>query len=228
MKILEKLVLASTTCLITTAPVQAFTVTVEEPTVQTEQLADDLFLIDFDNLTVNSTDSFSETNSSTSSTYTYSEDLIIQSTNIYGGADNTPYIEPANKPESFAVSVNTPQKYFGLWWSAGDSSNILTFKRSGTVVATFNTANVISTVGTLPNGDDYYCNPTSSFSGQVCNEPYVFINFFFEGLEEYDEIVFKATASGGNFESDNHTFSVDEQPIRGEIVPTESSFIYAD
>ena len=225
MKLLKNLLLATTTCLITTAPVQAFTVTVEDPTVQTEQLTDDLFVIDFNNLTVNSTDSFSETNTSTSSTYTYSDDLIIRSTNIYGGADNSSYIEPANTPESFSVSVDKPQKYFGLWWSAGDASNILTFKRHGVTVATFNTADVINTVGALSNGGDYYCNPTPLFTNQVCNEPYVFINFFFEGLEDYDEIIFQATSSGGNFESDNHTFSVDEQPIRGEVVINDSSVV---
>lgn len=217
---------AAISCL-TAFSAQAFTVTIEEPTIQTEQSADDLFTIDFDNLAVNSTASFSETNSSTSSTYTYSDDLIIQSTNIYGGADNTTYIEPASRPNSYTVSVNNPQKYFGLWWSAGDESNILLFKKDGAVVAIFNTSDVINKVGELSNSSDYYCNPTVSYTGEVCHEPFVFINFFFnEAGESYDEIVFMATDSGGNFESDNHTFSVDPQPHRGTPVPV--TMIYAD
>lgn len=223
MLLLKKIFMAVTTCLLASTSAQAFTVSIEEPTVQNKAAGDDLVLVDFNGLDINRTSSFSKTGGSEFSTYVYDGNLSIREDNVYGGADNTHYIEPATKGSNFEVQINENQKYFGLWWSAGDGSNILTFRKDGEVVATFNTQNVLDTLAELDNESDYYCNPTPLHNGAVCHEPYAFINFFFEGDEEYDEITLESTSAGGNFESDNHTFSTEEQEITGVIIPPEPS-----
>lgn len=219
--------MAVTTCLLASTSAQAFTVSIEEPTVLTKTEGDDLVLVDFNELEINRTSSFSKTGGAEFSTYVYDGNLAIRERNVYGGADNTNYIEPATKGSNFEIQVNKNQKYFGLWWSAGDGSNILTFRKDGEVVATFNTQNVLDTLAGLDNESDYYCNPTPLFEGKVCHEPFAFINFFFEEGEEYDEIRLESTSAGGNFESDNHTFSTEEQEITGVIIPPEPTS-YAD
>jgi len=230
MKLIKQFTIAITSYLIATTPVQAFTITIEEPEIQNKLTTDELFVIDFDDLTVDSIDSFSKVDSINSSTYNYGGDLKIRETNIYGGADNSHYIEPADTtPTAFNITTDQKQKYFGFWWSAGDASNVITFLNEGEVVKTFNTQNVTDTLSGLSNGTDYYCNPTPLFSDQICTEPYAFINFFFEGTEAYDQIIIESVADVPNFESDNHTFSMTQQPITGEIVEsTPPAVVFAD
>ncbi|WP_036486230.1 hypothetical protein [Myxosarcina sp. GI1] len=185
-------------------------------------------MVDFNDLTIDSTDSFSKQDSENSSIYSYDGDLIIKNTTIFGGADNSYFIEPKiYDSSSFNISADRKQKYFGLWWSAGDSSNVITFYNDEEIVAVFNTQNVINTLAELSNKEDYYCNPTSLFNGEVCHEPYAFINFFFENGEVYNKITIETNVSNGNFESDNHTFSIKEQDITGVTV-VSMPLIYVD
>lgn len=220
MKLLTSLLLAATTIAYSSSA-NAFTVTLEEPEVQNEQFSEDVFVVDFNNITPGLTSSFSSEDNSTSSNYLYSGNFQVQATDYYGGADNSNYITSTDIITNYSISIDKSQKYFGLWWSAGDVSNTLVFKKEGSIVATFNTADVINLLGTLPNGNQYYCNPTNNFYGQICSEPYAYLHFFFEGSEEYDEIVFETSDSstrGSKFESDNHTFSVNELPVTGTII----------
>ena len=216
----------------TATSAQAFTVTIEEASVQKKATGNELFVVDFNDLTTNSTDSF--TRSSVSSSYTYGSDLIIRAADQHGGAEDeqgiaSQHIESTTKPGTHSITMDQPQKYFGLWWSAGDSSNILTFLKDGEVMATFNTQDVMNKIAELPNGSNYYCNPTTQFNGLVCTETYAFLNFFFEGNEDYDEIRLQAANSIGNFESDNHTFSVEEQTISGTlVVHVPPAIVYID
>lgn len=230
MKFIKQFTIAITSYLIATTPVQALTITVEEPEIQNKLTTDELFVVDFNDLTIDSTDSFSRFDITNSSTYNYGGDLKIRETNVYGGADNSYYIEPAYAtPTAFNITTDQKQKYFGFWWSAGDGSNLITFLNNGEVVSTFNTQSVTNKLTALSNGTDYYCNPTPLFVDQICTEPYAFINFFFEETEAYDQIIIESTADISNFESDNHTFSMTQQPITGEVVEsTPPAVVFAD
>ncbi|MEM9276034.1 MAG: hypothetical protein AAGA80_24200 [Cyanobacteria bacterium P01_F01_bin.143] len=230
MKLIKQITIAVTSYLIATTPVQAFTVTIEDAKIQSKPITDELFVVDFNDITIDSTDSFSRVDGINSSTYNYGGDLKIRETNVYGGADNSYYIEPAyNTPTAFNIKTDQKQKYFGFWWSAGDGSNVITFLNNGEVVKTFNTQDVTDTLSGLSNGTDYYCNPTPLFSDEICTEPYAFINFFFEGTEAYDQIIIESTADVSNFESDNHTFSMTQQTITGEIVVSNPpAVVFAD
>ncbi|HHP7231502.1 MAG TPA: hypothetical protein ACFCUY_11675 [Xenococcaceae cyanobacterium] len=227
MNLSQKLIATAATFFLTANPIQAFTVTVEDPKIQSPQVTENVFTIDFNDLTVNSTGSFSKSNDIDSITYSYGGDLLVTNTDIYGGADNSYYLHEAEAKLGYNITVDQEQKYFGFWWSAGDGGNKIIFKRDGAIVRTFNTQNVIDTLAGLSNTEDYYCNPTPLFPNEVCHEPYVFINFFFENGETYDEIVIENNNEGSNFESDNHTFSVTPQPPRGKVVPTET-VVFAD
>ena len=227
-----KQLITATLLALTATSAQAFTVTIENPTIQNKPTGNELFVVDFNDLTTDTTDSF--TKSSASSSYTYGSDLIIRAADQHGGAEDeqgiaSQHIESTTKPGTHTITIDQPQKYFGLWWSAGDSSNVLTFLKNGEVVATFNTQDVINKLAELPNGSDYYCNPTNQFNGLVCSETYAFLNFFFEGNEDYDEVRLQAANSIGNFESDNHTFSVQEQTISGTlVVHVPPAIVYID
>jgi hypothetical protein len=193
-------------------------VTIENAGVQTSQLPkpDEYFVVDFE--AQNGTNSFSSTNDST--TYSYSNDLEVKAANQWGGANGSKFITQAELESirSYKINVNKNQKYFGFWWSAGDPYNKITFKNNGKTVAVFKTADLVDFINEADsiNASDYYGNPAynGADTGHL-NEPFSYVNVFFEE-ESYDEIVIATmTEEGSAFESDNHTFSDDKQTIRG-------------
>ena len=60
-----KRLITATLLTFTATSAQAFTVTIEEPTIQNKPTGDDLFVVDFDDLTIDSTDSFNKSYNST-------------------------------------------------------------------------------------------------------------------------------------------------------------------
>ena len=50
-------------------------------------------------------------------------------------------------------------------------------------------------------------------------EPFSFVNVFFNDDSTFDEIIVTTDANHSAFESDNHTFSSIQQPIRGKVIP---------
>jgi hypothetical protein len=208
-------------------------VTIENAEVQTTQLEDsdeyEYFVVDFENQ--NGTSSFSETNDGT--TYSYSNDLLVKDANQWGGANGSKFITQAELASirSYKIKVNQDQKYFGFWWSAGDPYNKITFKNNGKIVAIFKTADLVDFIkdsGSV-NTSDYYGNP--AYNGANTghrSEPYSFVNVFFDE-DSYDEIVVATMTEGGSaFESDNHTFSAEKIPPRGNPLPTNLAPIAED
>lgn len=102
------------------------------------------------------------------------------------------------------LTFNQPTAYFGLWWSAGDAANVLTFFDGPTEVAKFTTASLVNLLPLAYNG-----NPTP---GQVdshgnkldSNEKFAFINFFGVSGTTFTSVKFSNTGSSG-FENDNNT-----------------------
>ena len=191
------------------------TVTIEEPYLETTQLIDNFFVVDFNEESLGG-NGFNRTNDGT--TYTYGADLRIDSANQWGGAEGSKFITNAAGQGSFQISVDRDQKYYGFWWSAGDSYNKITFKNDGAEVAAFKTADLVNFINSSGVDDTsaYYGNPNGGYgnSGHK-NEPFAFVNVFFNDLT-YDEIIIETmTDNGAAFESDNHTFSAIAQPLRG-------------
>ena len=198
-------------------------VTIEAPRIQTSQLpnSDEYFVIDFDDQRTG-TAGFSKSNGTT--IYEYTSNLEIKNANQWGGAGGSKFItqESIQSIRSYTIKINEDQKYFGFWWSAGDPYNQITFKNDGREVAVFRTEDLVDFINSsgVDDTDAYYGNP--SYSGNQRdhrNEPFSFVNVFFNN-QAYDEIVVATLTEGGAaFESDNHTFSPLTQAVRGEELP---------
>ncbi len=195
-----------------TRPVMAasFEVSIENAGVQNAQLSNlvDAHVDTFDAQAQGSNKTGFAWNDGTTNVGTYSNTLI-ENADQYGGAGGTgEYFDvdtnrSGNGQTVSTLKLTTPQDYFGLWWSAGDSSNVLTFLSQGKVVETMTTADVVNYIGKLSNKASYYSNPNSTFQGQDSGEPFAFINFYDVG-GTFDTVQF-SNVGGSGFESDNHT-----------------------
>ena len=122
----------------------------------------------------------------------------------YGGANSSNYAFSSDSTQTTLV-LSTRVSYFGMWWSAGDSGNILDFYSGATKIFTF-TSSVLDGLSTSYNG-----NPNSAFRGQNSAQKYAYINFFVQSGEQIDKVI----ARGSNFESDNWTL---RDPAYGLVV----------
>lgn len=127
--------------------------------------------------------------------------------NKYGGAGGTGYYLVQSQSVGAQVvtttlSLNTPSSYFGLWWSAGDTKNQLSFYNGDSLVASFTTQTLINV---LPSS--YSGNPNAAFLGQNSGEKYAFINIYSDNGTVFDKVVFSNVGTSG-FESDNHTVRI--------------------
>lgn len=122
----------------------------------------------------------------------------------YGGANSSNYAFSSDSTQTTLV-LSTRVSYFGMWWSAGDSGNILDFYSGATKIFTF-TSSVLDGLSASYNG-----NPNSAFRGQNSAQKYAYINFFVQSGEQIDKVI----ARGSNFESDNWTL---RDPAYGLVV----------
>jgi len=202
---------------------KGITVTIEAPEIQTTQLpnTNEYFVVDFNNQ--GGTSSFNVTNDDT--TYSYSNDLEVKSANQWGGANGSKFITQAvlESIRSYSLNVSEDQKYFGFWWSAGDAYNQITFKNDGEEVASFKTADLVDFINDSGTVDTQAYQGNPAYNGEQTghlNEPFAFVNVFFDNDFVYDEVVVATLSEGGAaFESDNHTFSAISQDIRGKVIP---------
>ena len=130
--------------------------------------------------------------------------LKVNSPDIYGGANNSNYAFSSDSTQT-TLALSTGVSYFGMWWSAGDSGNILDFYSGATKIFTF-TSSVLDGLSTSYNG-----NPNSAFRGQNSSQKYAYINFFVQSGSQIDKVI----ARGSNFESDNWTL---RDPAYGLVV----------
>jgi hypothetical protein len=160
------------------------------------------------------------------------KNTLIMNPDQYGAADGTgKYFDvdtnrSGNGQTVSTLNLTTAQSYFGLWWSAGDASNVLEFYSKGNLVERITTADVASYIGKLPNSGGYNGNPTSTYKGQDSNEPFAFINFY-DVAGTFDQVKF-TNIGGTGFESDNHTVATGYKSITGNVVtavPESSSLL---
>ena len=138
-------------------------------------------------------------------TGTYSGAYSIASANEFGGAGGTgQYITTSS---SYTLTLSSQVNYFGMWFSALDAGNQLSFYDGSTLVFSFSPTDYAALVGACPTtaAQPNYCgNPNSAFSGQNAGQQYAFLNFF-DTNGSFNEIVFTENPQVGGFESDNHT-----------------------
>lgn len=137
------------------------------------------------------------------------DQLYVLKADQYGGAPTdafpkgSPYsVQGVGSPvKQTVLTLDKPSSYFGLYWSAGDMANKMSFFDGGKLVAEFTTANLMSM---LPK--DYYGNPRDRSLNR--GEPYGFINFYADSSTKWDRIILSNAGSSG-FESDNYTSRVE-------------------
>ncbi|MCX6966491.1 MAG: PEP-CTERM sorting domain-containing protein [Verrucomicrobia bacterium] len=136
------------------------------------------------------------------------DQLNILNADQFGGAANTRYaVEGLASVSQTILNLNSPSSYFGMWWSAGDTSNTLDFysgaNGTGTLLAEFATADLLKG---LPYA--YHGNPNAGALYQTdLSEPFAFINFFGTAETTWSSMVFR-NAPGSGFEGDNYTSRV--------------------
>ncbi|HEY3897487.1 MAG TPA: hypothetical protein VGM54_02685 [Chthoniobacter sp.] len=131
--------------------------------------------------------------------------LYIKNADQYGGATDPTHpngSEYAVEGEGTVVSTTTltlseNTGYFGLWWSAGDPSNVLDFYNNNTLVAQFTTASLLGSLTSAYDGNPRNRSLDSS-------EPFAFINFYGSAGTTWNKIVMTNDSSSG-FEADNFT-----------------------
>jgi hypothetical protein len=114
----------------------------------------------------------------------------------YGGAGGVGNQVAVRNTGDLEISFSgTPLGYFGLWASALDAANTVSFYQGATLLSSTNL-----TAFALPAS--YSGNPTANFLGQNASEKYAFFNFTVS--EGYDRVVLSQNGGGG-FELDNVT-----------------------
>jgi hypothetical protein len=138
-----------------------------------------------------------------SSIGTFSGGVVVKA-NLYGGAGGTGNyyaVGSESGTTSATLTFNSAQDYFGLWWSAGDSENVLKFYDGSTLVGSFNVASIIPYLTSA-----YYGNPNSDFLHQDPNEPFDYLDFTAIGGDKITSVVFD-NGLGTGFEMDNLSIS---------------------
>jgi hypothetical protein len=194
-----------------------FVVTIEAPGVQSSQLANDpaaFGATDVEEETFDSLPAGINTPIPFTSVGSYDSGLVV-SADVFGGAGGVGQYLTVNtnlgSPATTTLALSNPKRYFGLFYSAGDSQNVLEFFNNGTLIDTFTTADVIDFVNAQPNASQYFGNPNGGGNG---GEPYAFLNFFANPGVTFNEIRF-SNGAGSGFESDNHTLATDFTSISG-------------
>lgn len=133
------------------------------------------------------------------------DQLFVKKVDAYGGAPDSEKPTGTNYSVQGArtsvvtstLVLTTDYSYFGLWWSAGDARNVLSFYNGDDLISRFTTSSLLE-----PLPADYDGNPLNRRVNS--SEPYAFINFFGDENTSWDRIVFSNDGSSG-FESDNFT-----------------------
>ena len=131
--------------------------------------------------------------------------LQIMKADAYGGAPDAANPTGSNysvqgvgsKVLTTTLVLDTDSAYFGMWWSAGDARNVMSFYDGDSLVSRFTTASLME-----PLPASYDGNPLNRKVNS--GEPYAFINFFGDEKTTWDRIVFSNDGTSG-FESDNYT-----------------------
>jgi hypothetical protein len=149
-------------------------------------------------------------------TGTYSGDFAVTAASQYGGAGGTGNFmdttTPGGQPGSYTLSLSAQVNYFGLWFSALDAGNSLSFYDGSTLVDTFNASSYASLVGNCPNA---YCgNPNATFMGDDSGQQYAYLNFL-DTTGTFNTIVFTESPAVGQFESDNQAIAQNVTTIPG-------------
>ena len=132
-----------------------------------------------------------------------------------GGAGNYFAVGAESGQLEATLDLNAPQSYFGMWWSAADPYNSVSFYSGGRLVGAFDSAAVLGGLDF-----SYLSNPTYYHTDG--GEKFAYVNFTATGGTTFDTVVFANGNLGTGFEADN--FSVGSgTSVPGAVVAEPSS-----
>ena len=132
-------------------------------------------------------------------TGTYTGGFSLFNADIFGGAGGGGrYITTFS---TYSLSLSSSVNYFGMWFSALDQGNQLSFYDGSTLLYSFTPAAFSALVGACPSASGFCGNPNN---GANSGQQYAFLNFF-DPTGSFNKITFTEDPAIGGFESDNHT-----------------------
>ena len=198
-------------------------VTAEAPGVQSSQVA---------GVTTETFDGFAAahyTSLSTAVGTITSADAVVSAANQFGGAGGAANYLAIRNLQTATLTLPAAQGYFGMWWSAADLGNVLSFYSGATLIGSFVPATALGALGS-----SYLGNPNGTFPPNDPTEKFAYLNFVGVGGTTFDRIVVTNTDSSTAFETDNWSIRVTAPdphgpPIEtfGSPVPEPSSLIVA-
>lgn len=168
--------------------------------------------------TFDSVGSFASSGTIGVGTYTATGSMTTVPVSIYGGAGGIGRYAFTDATGELSVTLTTPSKYFGMWFSCTNPSNYVDVYSGNTLLATFDTQSltdilgakatpnsVLASDGNTYSGDQWYGNPNPGLSNwDVDRFQYAYINM---GLSDPGATFDKIVIRGGYFEFDNLTTS---------------------
>jgi hypothetical protein len=141
---------------------------------------------------------------------TYSGVLVSGPTQ-YGGENGTGNYANATSSQPYTLSLTSSASvggidYFGIWVSAMDVGNVISFYNNGVLVYSFNpTSTFNSILGTCSTTPSAYCgNPSGPYRSADASEHFAYLNFY-DTVGSFNEIVFSENPNTGDFESSDQT-----------------------
>ncbi len=157
-------------------------------------------------------------------TGTYTGNFGILSADAYGGANGSKFISTTGANSAYTLSLNKGVKYFGLWFSALDKGNSLTFYNGKDLVGSLMPSNFVGMVGTCSGKSNAYCgNPNN---GLDAAEQFAYLNFY-DATGTFNKIVFGQSGGVGQLESDNQAVgTLTVAPGSGTAVTPEPATLF--
>ena len=168
----------------------------------------------FNGITPGTSHSFTTNFNNSAYIGTYTGAVQWTRANVYGGAGGS-----GTYPETFSsytLTLSASANYFGLWFSALDAGNQLSFYQGSTLLYTFTPKDFVRLVGSCP-GSGFCGNPNPSFSGGDNQEQFAYLNFY-DQTGGFNRIVFTELNHLGGFESDNQAVATLSTPPFGRVV----------
>jgi hypothetical protein len=186
-----------------------------------------IFTENFNSLTVGQSIN-GYTSSTIGATFTTAGGSTIKANDIYGGYGEGNYLA-ITKTNSTTMTLSGASKYFGFYFTAGDSFNVIELYSGNTLVLSFSTSSLIAMLprnattkitainGSQYNTINYYGQPSSNSNS---TEPYAYIHFVASGSTSFDKIVVRQSNATQNqiFESDNYSILTAAPTLPGTLV----------
>jgi hypothetical protein len=155
-------------------------------------------------------------------TLSSSGEFAIVRADIFGGAGGVGnYFSVGAQSGSASpvtLTLDGPQSYFGMWWSAADENNTLRFYSGSTLLATYTTDSVFTGIP-----GSYFGNPNN---GGDAGEPFAYLNFNGSLGTTFTSVVFSNSGSTGTgFESDNWSVHAVPEPSSLVLCGTSAAIV---